>query len=106
MTYMAAVEQGRLPRGGAEVLSDEQVMMEALYLGLRTAEGIDLELFDRRFGVKFRKVYAELIAAFEAEGLLRRDPQSCALTPRGMLMADGLAAAFIGHEIDIAPAGR
>ena len=39
--YCAALAEGRAPAAGAEVLSAEQLALEALYLGLRTRDGID-----------------------------------------------------------------
>jgi len=39
--YCAALAEGRAPVAGAEVLSAEQLALEALYLGLRTRDGID-----------------------------------------------------------------
>jgi oxygen-independent coproporphyrinogen-3 oxidase len=39
--YCASLAEGRAPVAGAEVLSAEQLALEALFLGLRTRDGID-----------------------------------------------------------------
>ena len=86
---------GRLPRAGKESLSRAQLMIEAVYLGLRQAKGIDVDAFDKKFGVNFEKIHAETIADLEKKGLMESSKKRCVLTPRGMLYLDSIAAMFI-----------
>ena len=86
---------GRLPQEGKESLSREQLMIEAVYLGLRQAKGIDVDAFDKKFGVNFEKIHAETIADLEKKGLMESSKNRCALTPRGMLYLDSIAAMFV-----------
>jgi len=43
--YIEAIESGRLPVADREVLSEEQQLIEGIYLGLRMTRGIDLVWF-------------------------------------------------------------
>ncbi|MBS3810140.1 MAG: radical SAM family heme chaperone HemW, partial [Desulfobacterales bacterium] len=46
--YIEAIADNRLPTEGAEHLTPSQMMIEAIYLGLRQAEGIDIFAFEKR----------------------------------------------------------
>jgi len=46
--YCRALRQGRTPVAGRETLSEEQHFMESLLLGLRTMDGIDLDILPHR----------------------------------------------------------
>ena len=94
-TYIQELSTGRLPRAGKESLSREQLMIEAVYLGLRQAKGIDVEAFDKKFGVNFEKIHAETIADLREKGLMEFSLDRCALTPKGMLYLDSIATQFI-----------
>jgi len=94
-TYIQELSTGRLPRAGKESLSREQLMIEAVYLGLRQAKGIDVEAFDKKFGVNFEKIHAETIADLRKKGLMEFSLDRCALTPKGMLYLDSIATQFI-----------
>jgi oxygen-independent coproporphyrinogen-3 oxidase len=94
-TYIQELSTGRLPRAGKESLSREQLMIEAVYLGLRQAKGIDVEAFDKKFGVNFEKIHAETIADLREKGLMEFSKDRCALTPKGMLYLDSIATQFI-----------
>ena len=70
-----------------ERLTEEQMMIEAIYLGFRTARGIDLGDFRRRFGLDFYKTFRETMAPFEKDEQLKVTKSHCRLTPK----RDGLA---------------
>jgi oxygen-independent coproporphyrinogen-3 oxidase len=93
--YIQDLSAGRLPQAGKESLSREQFMIEAVYLGLRQAKGIVVDAFDRTFGVNFGKMNAETIVDLEIKGLMEFSKTRCALTPKGMLFLDSIAAMFI-----------
>jgi oxygen-independent coproporphyrinogen-3 oxidase len=94
-TYIRELSMGKLPRVGKESLSREQLMIEAAYLGLRQAKGIDVDAFDKKFGVNFEKMHAETIVDLEKKGLMEFSKNRCALTPKGMLYLDSIAAIFV-----------
>jgi len=85
--YLQDLRDGKLPIAQKETLSREQMILEAIYLGLRTAKGVDLGGFQRRFGIDFLKTFRETIADFEKDGL------------KGMVLLDGITAVFTNQEI-------
>ena len=76
-------------------LTRQEQMEEFMFLGLRLAEGVDVEEFQSLFGKSMEEVYGEPIAAFEAQGLLRRKGRMLALTPRGIDVSNVVFAAFL-----------
>ena len=73
-------------------------MEEYAFLALRTAEGIDEEDFRRTFGAAMDEVYADVIAKYTAQGLLRRSENHVALTEAGMKLGNEVFAAFLLEE--------
>ena len=69
-------------------------MLEALMLGLRTADGIDLEEFRRRYGVDLQKQNEPLIERLVQEGLLRMEGTRLLPTLAGLAVTDSLARGF------------
>jgi oxygen-independent coproporphyrinogen-3 oxidase len=92
--YIQELSAGRLPRAQTETLTREQLMIEALYLGLRQTKGIVVDAFDKKFDVNFKLLYAEVITGLEEKGLMEFSQNRCALTSRGMLYLDSIAAMF------------
>lgn len=95
-SYAAYVEQTE-KRGADEVqvLTAQEQMEEFMFLGLRLAEGVDVEEFQSLFGKSMEEVYGKPIASFEAQGLLRRKGRMLALTPRGIDVSNVVFAAFL-----------
>jgi oxygen-independent coproporphyrinogen-3 oxidase len=92
--YIQDLNAETLPRAGEERLSMEQLMIEAIYLGLRQTTGILIDVFDKKFGVNFKAMFEEIITNLEARGLIELSQNRCALTCRGMLYLDSIAAMF------------
>ncbi len=93
--YIKNLDAGRLPVSGKEVLSTEQMLIEAVYLGFRKTEGIDKDAFERKFGLSFYQIFGETIKDFESRGLLELAHNRCALTRKGMLFLDSIVSSFI-----------
>jgi len=93
--YIQELASGRFPLEGDEWLSPEQLMIEAVYLGLRQTRGIMVDVFDKKFGVSFELKFKEVISDLEKKGFIEFSPNHCALTPKGMLLFDSIAAMFI-----------
>jgi oxygen-independent coproporphyrinogen-3 oxidase len=79
----------------SEELSRPQQMTEALYLGLRTAGGIDIQRFNRRFGTDFNALFGETGDYLTEKGLLDTQPDHCRLTRQGMLLLDAVVEELI-----------
>ena len=70
------------------MLNEEQQMIEALYLGLRQSDGIDLEVFQRKFHMDFKLFFHTALDRFGAENWIDMDDRRCRLTVEGMLFLD------------------
>lgn len=73
-------------------------MEEFAFLALRTAKGIDLEAFQRKFGCSFASVYAETAARMTAKGLLQQTKGFVYLTDLGMKYGNVVFEAFLLEE--------
>jgi len=93
--YIQDLDADKLPLAGEERLSMEQLMIEAIYLGLRQTKGILIDAFDKKFGVTFKTMFKDIIAVLESKGLIELSQNRCALTSGGMLYLDSIAAMFI-----------
>lgn len=93
--YIQDLNAGTLPRAGEERISMDQLMIEAIYLGLRQTKGILIDIFDKKFGVSFNEMFEEIISRLEARGLIVISQDRCTLTSRGMLYLDSIAEMFI-----------
>ena len=93
--YIKHLKAGRLAVAEKEKLNREQLMIEAIYLGLRQTKGITVDAFDQKFSISFKKTYNELITLLEQKRLIQLSQNQCALTTRGMLLLDSIAAMFV-----------
>jgi putative oxygen-independent coproporphyrinogen III oxidase len=84
--YFEVVESGQLPIGGEERLSDDEVRMERLLLGLRVADGVPTEWID-----------GDRAETFVTGGLAQRRNGRLQLTERGLLLANDVVLALAGR---------
>jgi oxygen-independent coproporphyrinogen-3 oxidase len=96
--YLQIIRHNRLPIKEKEILSREQLIMEAIYLGFRTTRGIDLRDFNHRFRVEFVDIFEEKIADFEKDKLLQVTNAQCRLTVKGMTLLDSITAEFTSQD--------
>ena len=82
--YCLAVREGRAPIDGSEDLTDDQLRLETLALGLRTSDGIALSVLAGTPGLD-----AKLAPLIEA-GWVRVENGRLLPTTRGLLVADRL----------------
>jgi putative oxygen-independent coproporphyrinogen III oxidase len=88
------VQAGAPAVAGSEELSDEDLALETLMLGLRTAAGVDLAAFGERFGFDLVARNRRAVAGAVERGLLRLPDDRLAPTLEGFAVADALAASF------------
>ena len=86
--YMEDLQKGIKPRSEEEILNDEQQLIEALYLGLRQSDGIDLEAFQLNFHTDFKLFFHAALDRFDAENWIDMGDRHCRLTIEGMLFLD------------------
>ena len=96
--YVRQIKSGHLPIADQETLTREQIIMEAIYLGLRTTRGIDRDRFEKMFGIDFLITFEEKIAGLEKDRLLIVTNTHCSLTPKGMAYLDSIAAMLTGQD--------
>ncbi len=89
--YLAALAEDRLPVAGSETLGQKELRLETLFLGLRTADGIDMSSFRRRFGEDLRETRKDILSGLISEALLIIEDDRLKPTVRGMATADRLA---------------
>lgn len=90
--YRAAVEAGQLPRSDTERLTAEAAELERIWLGLRTADGLDRASLDAG--------QEALVGKWERAQWAVIDEDRVCLTPEGWLLLDRLAV-----ELDTAGTG-
>ncbi len=93
--YISALEAGRLPATVEEQVDRQAHMEEFCFLGLRTAAGIDKNIFQQKFGVDLFTVYGRTIEKLVAQDLLQHTAKGIALTPLGMKYGNQVFAEFL-----------
>jgi putative oxygen-independent coproporphyrinogen III oxidase len=86
--YCRMLADGRSSVAGRETLSGEQQLLEALYLGFRTRDGIDLELIRNRLPCE------EILKQLQRSALVRINGNRVIPTRKGFLVADRLPLLF------------
>lgn len=91
---------------GAQVesaLSASEQASEALMMGLRLAEGVDLAAMASRFGLAATSlVDAERVDFFQRLGMVGWDASRLAVTPQGMPLLDALLGELVASELVLA----
>jgi len=100
MEYVLRIERGESPIAERRVLSGEERFEDALFTGLRMAEGLDLPGISARYGVDVWDQYGRELSRFADGGLLVHEPgRRLRLTRSGMLLANEVMAVFIGPTV-------
>jgi len=86
--YSETLERGRLPREGFEVLSEEQIDLEKLFLGFRTRDGVEAPLLLKR------PEASHVVDRLTASGIVEKRDGRIRPTRKGFLLADGLPLLF------------
>jgi oxygen-independent coproporphyrinogen-3 oxidase len=89
--YLRDMERGVPPVAALETLTDEQLRLEALFLGLRTKSGICFQDYKRRYGYDLLLEKAETISLLVEKGLLEIRNGCLRPTLAGLAVADSLA---------------
>jgi oxygen-independent coproporphyrinogen-3 oxidase len=98
--YIDRVRSGADVRLDRRVLSAEEKLEEALFMGLRLAGGVDLATVSQHHGIDIWARYGQDLAPYVSAGLLVHEPgRRLTLTRRGMLLANDVMAVFIGGPV-------
>ncbi|MDD4357950.1 MAG: radical SAM family heme chaperone HemW [Smithellaceae bacterium] len=90
-TYLKDIGSGKKPVVKSEKLSTEQMALEALFLGMRTADGVDLKSFRKLYGLDLLTGKKRIIEALIDNKLVDLKNNRLCPTLAGMAVADSLA---------------
>ena len=94
---IAARQDVRLDR---RTLGADERLEEALFMGLRLVDGLDLGGLHRRYGIDIWARYGSDLSSYLSAGLLIHEPgRRLALTRDGMLLANDVMSVFIGGTV-------
>lgn len=98
--YVACLERGASVRRDLEARTPEQCAEDAIFMGLRLSDGLDLAAIDDAYGVDVWNDYGAELARFLDAGLLWHRPGArLGLTRDGMLVANEIMMVFIGRTV-------
>ena len=97
--YVQAVDAGKAVTTERRLLSVQEQLEEAVFMGLRLAEGVRLDSVRSRYGVDLWECYGEELASFLDQRLLIYDGGVLRLTRSGMLLANEVMSVFIGPPV-------
>lgn len=98
--YIDRIASGQDVRVERRRLSDIERREEAMFMGLRLSEGLDLELMRQRHGIDIWAQYGPDLTPYVSAGWLLHDPgRRLALTRNGMLLANDVMSVFIGGTV-------
>jgi oxygen-independent coproporphyrinogen-3 oxidase len=98
--YIDRVAAGDDVRLDRRRLGNDERLEEALFMGLRLADGLDLIALSQRHGIDIWSRYGHDLSAYVDAGLLVHHPgRRLTLTRRGMLLANDVMAVFIGGPV-------
>ena len=89
--YLSAISSGRLPVEETETLSMEQLRLEALYFGMRTKRGIQLQDFIDRYHCNLVSDKSNMLTQLQEEKLVSIQGGYLCPTRAGLAIADTLA---------------
>lgn len=92
--WQAAIDRGEAPVEDEERPSNEELALESLMLGFRTAAGVDLDRLRNRFGIDLAAGNGDLIDRLCESGHIEADGRRLRPTLAGLAIADTLARSF------------
>jgi len=95
-TYLKRIHEGLSPIAQRESISKTQYACERAAFGIRMIDGIDLNQIQIESGIDVKKLRQQELQKCERDELIRVSGSHHRLTERGILMADSVAAAFLG----------
>lgn len=85
--------------GSAETLRPAQRAAEALWLGVRRTEGVDLADVERRLRLPVRQTFAAVVARHVEAGLVAREGDRIRLVGEGLLLADQVGGDYLAVAV-------
>lgn len=97
----AASGDGRMRHiATAEDVAPALALADALILGLRLIDGVEVREFSRRYGASPDDAYGEILQEFESYGIVERTPTHLRLTKRGLLLSNELFQRLLPETVE------
>ena len=93
--YVNSISEGKSPTKGFEDITEEKALAEAIFLGLRKTDGINLHAFQIRYRKNFLELYAKEIKELCESGLLEFQNNNLRLNLNGLLLSNEVCAKFV-----------
>jgi oxygen-independent coproporphyrinogen-3 oxidase len=93
--YIRDIEAGKLPLDSSEILTREQLHLEAFFLGLRTKSGIHLHNYSCRYGYDLISEKADTLARLVKAGFIEINEGYLQPTRNGLAVADSLVSILV-----------
>jgi len=90
--YIRDIEAGKLPLLSSEILTKEQLHLEAFFLGLRTKKGIHLRTFSDKYGCDLMSEKGDTLARLDKAGFIEMNDGYLQPTRTGLAVADSLVS--------------
>jgi oxygen-independent coproporphyrinogen III oxidase len=97
--YISTVTGGGPLAAERRVLTDLERLEEALFMGLRLKDGLDLHEVKSRYAIDVWQEYGRELQPFVDGGLLVYDDRSLRMSRQGMLLANEVMAVFIRSTV-------
>jgi oxygen-independent coproporphyrinogen-3 oxidase len=98
--YVQRIREGKDAVAWRETAPPEVALFEALMMGLRLVEGVDLEELATRWGVDLRRTHGDVLSDHRNAGLLESDDTRIRLTERGQ---EVLSSVLVRYMPDTEP---
>jgi len=92
--YVNRIREGELPIASQEMLSDDALMTERVFLGLRS-DGLDMQAFRKEFGGTLLDKHSRLIEGFVESDLACIEGEVLRVTSKGYLLCDEMSARLV-----------
>lgn len=93
--YIEMIQQGLSPADHTETTDNRTAMAEYCFLALRTADGINLTDFARRFRADFNQCFGKQVQILTTQGLIEVFPDAVRLSELGMKYGNQVFCSFL-----------
>jgi len=93
--YKKHLEKKELPVADAYDLPESEQLEEAMFLGLRMMEGVDVHSLSFKYGVNVFKLYQKKIEKLRKLGYVRYESGKLKLTKKGLMMGNDVFEEFL-----------
>lgn len=93
--YLSRIERGESPVAEREAIDEDMRQSEALFLGLRLSDGIDMDAHRARFGVDVAERYGQDLDRLRRAGLVELSDGRLRIARAGKVLANEVFSVFV-----------